>query len=112
MSKQLFLLGCIPTRILAAYLAFYFSKNKNISHIIGVLALIISIGFFYIYFTESRKKGIETGGEPIWWNNWRPIHGSIYLLFAILTFSNVENAWILLVLDVLLGLSAFIKHYY
>lgn len=112
MRKELFLLGCIPTRLIIAYLAFYYSKNKNISNILGLLYLIISMAFFYIYFSVSRKKGVETGGEPKWWNNWRPIHASIYLLFAILTFANAENAWILLLLDVFVGLAAFIKDYY
>lgn len=111
MSKQLFLLGCIPTRILIAYIAFHFSDNKSISNILAILALMISIGFFYIYFTGSRKTGVETEGELIWWNNWRPVHGSIYLLFSILTFLNVKNAWVLLALDVLVGLAAFINHY-
>lgn len=112
MSKQLFLLGCIPTRILIAYLAFYFSGNRSISGILSIVALIISIGFFYIYFTGSRKTGTETEGRPIWWNNWRPVHGTMYLLFAILTLANVKNAWVILALDVIIGLIAFIKHYY
>lgn len=111
MSKQLFLMGCIPTRILIAYIAFHFSDNKSISNILAILALMISIGFFYIYFTGSRKTGVETEGKLIWWNNWRPVHGSIYLLFAVLTLLNVKNAWLLLALDVLVGLAAFINHY-
>jgi phosphatidylglycerophosphate synthase len=112
MSKQLFLLGCIPTRILIAYLAFYFSENRNVSNIFAILALLISIGFFYIYFTGSRKTGTETEGREIWWNNWRPVHGSIYLLFCLLTLSGVKNAWVVLALDVMIGLVAFTKHYY
>ena len=112
MSKQLFLLGCIPTRIILAYIVFHFSENRSVSNILAILALLISIGFFYIYFTGSRKTGTETEGKPIWWNNWRPVHGSIYLLFAVLTLLNIKNAWILLCLDVILGLVAFIKNYY
>lgn len=112
MSKQLFLLGCIPTRILIAYLAFYFSENKSISNVFSIAALCISIGFFYIYFTGSRKKGLETEGRPIWWNNLRPVHGTMYLLFTILTLSGVRNAWVVLALDIIIGLIAFIKHYY
>lgn len=111
MSKTLFLLGCIPTRIIIAYLAFYFKENKYVSNILSLFALIISLGFFYIYFSGSRKTGIETGGKPIWWNNWRPVHGTIYLLFAVFTLTNVKNAWILLLIDVLIGLSAFVNNY-
>ena len=115
MSKQLFLLGCIPARIVLAYIAFYFShkaENRQMNILLSMIALVISAGFFYIYFTGSRKTGLETGGKPIWWNNWRPVHGTIYLLFAVLTLSGVKNAWLLLALDVIIGLTSFGKHYY
>lgn len=112
MSKTLFLLGCIPTRILLAYIAFKFSHNPYIKYILSLITFMIGVGFIYIYKTGSRKTGIETEGKPIWWNNMRPIHGTIYLLFSILTLSNVRFSWILLVLDVILGLGAFTMHYY
>ena len=113
-SKELFLLGCIPARIGLAYIAFYFSqkKNRHILILLSLIALVISAGFFYNYFTGSRKTGLETGGKPIWWNNWRPVHGTIYLLFVVLTLSGVKNAWLLLALDVIIGLAAFTKRYY
>jgi hypothetical protein len=72
----------------------------------------IGIGFLYIYKTGSRPTGIETEGKPIWWNNLRPIHGTLYLLFSLFTLANVKFSWILLVLDVILGLGAFTKNYY
>jgi len=112
MSKTLFLAGCIPTRILLVYIAFQFSYIESMRNLLSIITLLIGIGFFYIYFTGSRKTGVETGGQPIWWNNWRPVHGSLYILFAILNAMNVKNAWVVLALDVVVGVAAFIKHYY
>jgi hypothetical protein len=107
MSKTLFLLGCIPFRILLAYIAFNFPSNK----IFSIIASIIGMSFFIIYVTGMRKTGIETGGKPIWWNQWRPVHGFLYLLFAILNAMNVRNAWMILALDAIIGLIAFSIHY-
>jgi hypothetical protein len=108
MSKTLFLLGCIPFRILLAYIAFSFPNNK----LLTIFASIIGISFFMIYATGMRKTGIETGGKPIWWNQWRPVHGFLYLLFAILNMMNIRNAWMILAVDVIVGLIAFSIHYY
>lgn len=108
MSKTLFLLGCIPVRILLAYIAFKLQSNKLLS----ILAFMIGFSFFIIYTTGIRKTGIETGGKPIWWNEWRPLHGFLYVLFAILNWMNVRNAWMVLVLDAIIGLIAFSLHYY
>lgn len=108
MSKTLFLLGCIPSRILLTYIAFKFTNNKLLS----IFAFIIGISFFVIYKTGIRKTGVETGGKPIWWNDWRPLHGFLYLSFAILNFMNIRNAWILLAIDLIVGLFAFFRNYY
>jgi hypothetical protein len=108
MSKVLFLLGCIPTRIFLTYLAFKYPNNL----ILSLLTFIIGTGFFYIYITGSRKIGIETEGKPIWWNNLRPFHGTFYLIFSILNLVNIKNAWIFLAIDTLFGLTAFLNNYY
>lgn len=110
-SMFLFLLGCIPARLLLAYLAS--SSNDTIQKSVGILALFIAVGFFVIYFGGYRKTGAETFGEPIWWNNLRPVHGLLYLtvFIVIWLFPQYKNwAWKILLLDVLIGLSAFIYH--
>lgn len=108
MSKILFLTGCIPMRILLAYIAFKFPSSK----ILSLITFMIALGFFYIYATGSRKTGMETEGKPIWWNDMRPVHGIIYLLFSLCNLAGINNAWSLLALDVFIGLGAFINHYY
>jgi hypothetical protein len=123
-SKLLFLIGCIPTRLLLAYLAYYSlnydSKfSNNLKYILTIITFLIGLSFIIIYEKGWRKTGPETGGKEIWWNDYRPIHGSIYLTFSFLTllhilkpsYSCLKYIWILLLLDVLIGLFAFSKHY-
>ena len=105
----LFLLGCIPLRIGFALIA----KNyTNYLRFMSYFAIMISIGFFYIFFTGSRETGRETLGDKIWWNNLRPVHGLLYLLFAIYAFQGKKEAWFFLLIDVLLGLSSFFVFHY
>jgi hypothetical protein len=105
----LFLFGCIVVRFLFVYLAKNYTKYLKQ---MGLIALAISFGFFYVYFTKSRNIGIEVLGDKIWWNNLRPIHGSLYLLFAVFALNRNINAWKLLLVDVLLGLSSFLLFHY
>jgi hypothetical protein len=107
----LFLFGCIGTRSLLVYLAII--ANTKFLMYMGFLALIPAFGFFYIYFTGSRKTGTEVFGDKIWWNNLRPIHGLLYSLFAYNAIIGNKSAWIYLLIDVILGLFSFlIYHYY
>lgn len=107
----LFLFGCIGSRLLLVYLAKIASKLYLMY--LGYLALIPAIGFFYLFFSGTRKTGMEVFGEKIWWNNLRPIHGSLYLLFSYNAITGNQNAWIYLLVDVIIGLISFlIFHYY
>jgi hypothetical protein len=101
----LFLFGCIGVRSLLTYTAYSY---KNIS-LLPLVTSLIGLGFFIIYLTNSRKTGPEVFGEQIWWNNLRPVHGTLYLLFSIAYYYKVEYAWIFLLLDVIIGLTAFIN---
>ena len=107
----LFLIGCIGTRSLFVYLA----KNASTKYLkwMGYLALLPAIGFFYIYFTGSRQTGAEVFGSKIWWNDLRPIHGLLYLLFAGNAIIGNKSAWMYLLVDVVFGLLSFLTfHYY
>ena len=106
----LFLIGCIGTRILLVYIA----KNVNMTLLkyMGYLLLLPAFGFFYIFFTNSRKTGPEVFGDKIWWNNLRPIHGLLYLLFSYNAITGNKNAWIYLLVDVLFGLIVFLAHHF
>lgn len=109
-SKLLFLLGCMPARILLVYLAMV--GSKKVKQLLAYLAIIIAVGFLYIYFTGARKVGAETFGQLIWWNNLRPIHAGLYLAFAYNALHGCSCAWKYLATDVVIGFLAFIWHHY
>ena len=106
----LFIFGCISIRLLFLYIA----KTIDNSYlpILGLLALIPAIGFFYIFFTNSRDTGPEVFGEKIWWNDLRIVHGLLYLIFAILAITRQSYAWIPLLIDVSIGLLSFLYFHY
>lgn len=104
---MLFLGGCIPMRLLLVLLAKY--GNKIILQVMGLFAIVIGLGFMIIYIGNYRKTGMETGGDVIWWNNIRPVHAFLYLFFAWSVFYGYTNkSWHILLLDVIIGLIAFI----
>lgn len=104
----LFLIGCIGARLFLVYLAKTLDPEKL--KYLGYITLLPAIGFTYIYLTNSRKTGPEVFGEEIWWNNLRPVHALLYFLFAYCAINNVEGAWKILLVDVVIGLVAFLNH--
>jgi hypothetical protein len=105
----MFLVGCIGTRSLFVILAKYI--NTNYLKYLGYLALLPAIGFMYIYLTGSRKTGMEVFGEKIWWNDLRPVHSILYFLFAYNAIIGNNQAWIYLLVDVMIGLISFLVHH-
>ena len=108
----LFLLLCIPARLILVFLAKHL-KGTNLK-ILATIILIPAIGFLYLYFSGARPSGREVFGSKIWWNDLRPIHGLNYLAFSVLVFSGVwvRKAWLILLFDVVLGLLAFFTYHY
>jgi len=102
----LFLIGCIGTRSLFVYIA----KNSTLPFLkyLGYLALLPAIGFLYIFLTGARKTGPEVFGNKIWWNNLRPVHALLYLLFAYNAIIGNKDAWKFLFVDVIIGLTSFL----
>jgi hypothetical protein len=107
----LFLFGCIGMRSLFVYLAK--TENKTYLQYMGYLSILPAVGLFYLFFTGSRETGVEVFGDKIWWNDLRPIHGLLYLLFAYNAINGNNFAWIYLLVDVIIGLISFLSfHYY
>lgn len=106
----LFIVFCLGSRFVLAYIA----KNANTTTLrfMGYLALLPAIGFIYIFLTDSRKTGAEVMGGKIWWNSLRPVHASLYLLFAYHAIYSHSYAWKFLLADVLLGAVSFLVHHY
>lgn len=103
----LFLVFCIGTRTLVAYLA----KNANKTYLryMGYLALLPALGFLFLYFTGVRKVGVF--GEKIWWNDLRPVHALLYLLFSYNAIRGKSFAWVFLLMDMFIGLFSFLFFY-
>lgn len=106
-----FLFGCIALRSFFVYLA-HKGYNGNFLPILGILALIPVIGWINILFFNPRETGAEVFGEKIWWKDLRIMHMCLYILFSVLALNNYKNSWIILLIDVSIGLSAFLMHHY
>ncbi len=105
-----FLIGCIGVRLLFVYIAY--KASSIVLKIFGIIAIIIGLGFAIIYLFGLRKTGPETMGDKIWWNSLRPFHAMTYITFGILALTgHSEVAWKVLLLDVSVGLGAFIIHH-
>ena len=105
----LFLFGCMFIRILLIFLAKY--GSKIILNIMAILFLCIAMGMLNTFLYRPKKLG-AFGGDP-WWNNLRPIHSVLYIIFAIIVLTKYHSsAWVVLLLDVILGFIAFSFHYF
>jgi hypothetical protein len=106
----MFLIGCIGVRLLFVVLA----KYANVCYLkyAGYMALLPAVGFLYIYVSGSRKTGLETFGDKIWWNALRPVHSILYFLFAYNAIIGNKQSWIYLLVDVVFGLLSFLTHHY
>jgi phosphatidylglycerophosphate synthase len=105
-SINLFLLGCIPIRIIIALIPLYIDKKWLFYY--SFILLSISVSFLYLYFTNSRENAFEAGGKT-WWAKYRIIHGLFYLIAAFYAYFQNRNAWIPLAMDVIFGLILFIQ---
>ena len=107
----LFLCGCILLRCIFVIIAK--KINKEYLPILGYLAILPAMGFIYIFLTDKRRTGAEVFGNKIWWNNLRPVHASLYIMFSLFAIKKSSYAWIPLLIDVLIGIISFsIYHFF
>ena len=62
-----------------------------------------------IYALKLRRTGTETGGQPIWWDVFRPLHGALYGAFGVMALYRVRSAYLALLVDVISGLGLFLR---
>ena len=124
-SELLFLLLCFPLRIVISILpnsellaGFFDKTNININifyRIFGIILLLISLGFLYLFFSNKRLRAGEAGGKT-WWHNLRLFHGMMYLCASIYILKNIGNnnlikyASIPLICDVIVGFISFVNY--
>lgn len=105
----LFIFGCILVRLLIVWIAK--TQTKYLKYL-GYIAIFPALGFMIIFLFGLRKSGRETMGEKIWWNSLRPIHAVLWGVFAYMAIKGDIRAWIVLLIDVILGLLAFLIYHY
>ena len=103
----LFFFGCVLARLAIIYMAKISSPKKL--RLLGIPALLIGISFIY-QSIKNKKKGAF--GGVTWWHSLRNIHAFLWILFAILAIKKVRKAYIALVIDLGVGIIAFIFHYF
>jgi hypothetical protein len=105
-----FLIGCMGVRLSLVYIAY----KLHVMYLpyMAVVAVIIAFGFSLIYIKGWRTRGIEVRGDKIWWNALRPIHAGLWFTFAVMAFAQNHYAYILLLIDTLLGLLSFSIYHY
>jgi hypothetical protein len=101
----LFLFGCIPIRLLLAYIPQELTSKKS-KYVFATLLAIIATGFLYLGFTNGRLDAQEAGGKT-WWVNFRIVHGALFLAAAILVIKQAKTASIPLLVDAILGILLF-----
>ena len=105
MNKKIsFLIGCIGSRLLLVI----FSKYIKYSKILNIITFLIGLSFLILYTFDLRKTGFEATNNIIWWNDIRPIHGTLYILFSIYYLKKKKYAWIILLIDVIFGLIIYL----
>jgi hypothetical protein len=107
-----YLFGCIGTRTLLTLLMKKLDKNNR--QLASIFTLIIACGFIYIYIFGSQRADnqLEWANAKVWWNDYRIIHGLLYLSFSITALFKLNKSWIFLALDTLLGLILFLYYHY
>lgn len=108
--NTLFLLGCIPVRLLFAYAAY--KASPQALFYLSIAALFISMGFAHRFYTHTpAERGFF--GSNVWWNNMRLVHATLMLMFFLSVNLDVckKDAWKILVLDAVLGLVAYGNQY-
>ena len=110
---MLFLLGCIPMRLFLVFLV----KTIPVYYLpyLGYIGLLMGLSFLYLFFFGNKLADGQlswTGEKYIWWNQFRIFHGLFYLLFAFFAIQKQQtHAWQTLLLDVILGVTAWATHH-
>lgn len=105
----LFLLVCIPVRIILALIPLYIDSDRLPYY--GGILLILAIGLLFLYFNKLRLHAREGGGQT-WWSEYRLLHGGLFLTAAIYSFQKKRVASVPMAIDVGMGLVMFILHHW
>lgn len=103
-----FLVGCMGTRY---FLTYYAKTHTDKLQLMGKVAIAAAVGIAVIHIFGLRKTGIETQGEPIWWDNLRMVHAVLWAAFGYMALKGNPDSWKVLFADTTLGLGAWAMHH-
>lgn len=106
----LFFFGCIVIRLTFVYLSKTYTEYLPFFGILGLFAVIGWVNI--LFFKKKDYIEPEIFGDKIWWNDMRPVHMVLFLIFTILALQKNKSAWIFLLIDTIIGLSAFLIYHY
>jgi hypothetical protein len=104
-SKIAFIFGCIPARLLIAYIPQIL--DKSLLPFYGLVLIVVALNFYYLYYYNLRQFAFEGGGRT-WWANLRVYHANHYLLAGLFALNGDSNATVPLLIDAIFGLLAFV----
>lgn len=73
----------------------------------ALFLLFVSLGFLYQTIKNDRVVGAF--GQLVWWQSYRPIHSFLYMLACLAVLSDSKRAYVPLVVDVIIGIYAFMR---
>ena len=97
-----FWLWCIPARLVIALVVGFIPADWL--PFAGALALIGAGGLLYRAFTFNKQQ-LGAFKQPVTWNDTRPVHATLWILFAFLAFYKKDIARIIPFVDVLFGIA-------
>ena len=107
-----FLLGCIGTRLSLSMLAKYITTDYL--PFLAIITIPISISFMYLYIFGNDRADRQLEwlvDKKIWWDDLRPVHYILFMLFSIMAINKSSYSWIVLLLDTIIGLVAWLNHH-
>ena len=95
-ASKAFWLGCIPTRILLAFLAKEVvpELNENQKWAVSAAAAVPAA----VWLSGVLPPDTNFAGQRVWWHDYRPVHGALWAYYA------ATLDYRSLVLDVLFGM--------
>jgi len=98
---------CIPLRIALAIGLFYLPEKYT--PIVGVLSVLIGLGFLIQFFRYTEDQ-VGAFGQKVWWNKNRFIHSLLWILLAYLIYVKDSKYKIVLFVDVAIGMLLKLLH--
>jgi hypothetical protein len=107
-----FILGCIGSRLSLSMIAKYIMIDYL--PLLAIITIPISISFMYLYIfgNDVADRQLEwLGDKKIWWNQLRPLHSILFMIFSILAMNKLSYSWLILLLDTIIGLISWLIHH-